>query len=87
MGVGSKGSQFLNDVPCECDELFKVVSLQFRVFLVNLLDLVGRLSSEDQWAHVDEHGKTHRVDEFILIPPARIRGLVSIEQYRVPNGE
>lgn len=87
MGVGSKGSQFLNDVPGECDELFEVVSLKFRVFLVNLLDLVGCLPSEDQRAHVDEHGKTHRVDEFILVPPAGVGGLVGVEQYRVPNGQ
>lgn len=80
-------SEFFCEWPGECDELSEIIALKLWIFLIDLLDLIGSFSSEDQCAHVDEHRKAHGVDEFELMPAAGVRWFEGIEEDGVPDGK
>jgi hypothetical protein len=65
----------------------EVVALKFRVFLIDLLYLIGCFSGEDEGAHVDEHGNAHGIDEFVLISFFGVWRFEGVEQDGVPDGE
>ena len=59
--------QLLNNRPCQPDNLEQILPLKWRVFRVDLHDLISSLSGLNNSPHVYKHSQTHSINKLILL--------------------